>query len=151
MAGNSGVFLSTLVSGSGTPLILPTLTVADAQSSVKPLQSNHYHTFRIDLKSVTRYHNQKFSDGTVHSLTAHLGQALKTVSFLRGDPCEVQTRQQWETVHSETWVAGRKSEGVSLQCQGPEARERAQGAHQGLLVPKLTVTQVQTHQLWPEV
>lgn len=73
------------------------------------------------------------------------------MSFLREDPCGVQARELWETVHGEARVAGRKSEGVSLQRQRPEAGERAQGVQQGLLVLKLTVTQVQTHQLWPEV
>lgn len=100
----------------------------------------------------TRAHNSNnLIDSTVHSLTTHLGQAPKTMSFLRGDPRGIQARQLWETIHSEARVAGRKSEGVSFQHQRPEAGERAQGIQQGLLVLKLTVTQVQTHQLWPEV
>lgn len=54
-------------------------------------------------------------------LTCHLGQAPETASFLRGDPRGIQACEVWETVHSEAWVAGGKSEGVSLQHQCLEA------------------------------
>ncbi|TNN54565.1 hypothetical protein EYF80_035195 [Liparis tanakae] len=47
-------------------------------------------------------------------------------------------------------VSRQESRGRLSTHQCPEAGERAQGAQQGLLVLKLTVTQVQTHQLWPE-
>lgn len=80
-----------------------------------------------------------------------VGEAPKTVSFLGGYPRCVQARESWQSVHGEAWVGGSQSEWVPLQHQSPERGERAQGAQQGLLVLKLTIAQVQTHQLWPYV
>lgn len=84
----------------------------------------------------------------VRSLTAYLGQTPDHCNI--EDPRGVQIKELRELVHSEAWVTGSKSEGVSLQHQGCEAGKRAQGIQQGPLVLELTVPQVQTHQVRPE-
>lgn len=109
--------------------------------------------YQICTKEIYQEHSRRkgLLSPSAHWLTSHLGQAPKVTSFLRGNPRGIQTGQLWQTVHGEARIRRRKGERVTLQNQCSEKREGAQGVQQGLLVLKLTVTEVQTHQLGPEV